>query len=112
VPKDFIKIYTSEKLSQIPRYLKALKIRLERGSYDPIKDINKMNRVKSFSDAFETMTGELSPHSSTEKKVSLNEFKWMIEEFKISVFAPELKTLYPVSAKRLGEKIKEINRMV
>jgi ATP-dependent helicase HrpA len=112
VPKDFIRIYALEKLLQIPRYLKALKIRWERGSYDPTKDLNKMSRIKPFIDAFETMTGELSPHSSTEKKVSLNEFKWMVEEFKISVFAPELKTLYPVSAKRLEEKIKEINRMV
>ena len=71
-----------------------------------------MTRVKPFSDAFETMTDELYPYSSTEKKVNLDEFKLMVEEFKISVFAPELKTLYPVSAKRLEEKISEINRMV
>jgi ATP-dependent helicase HrpA len=32
----------------------------------------------------------------------------MIEEFKVSLFAPEIKTAFPVSAKRLAAKIKEI----
>jgi ATP-dependent helicase HrpA len=36
----------------------------------------------------------------------------MLEEFKVSVFAQELKTAIPVSAKRLDRKLKEIDRMV
>jgi ATP-dependent helicase HrpA len=36
----------------------------------------------------------------------------MIEEYKVSLFAQELKTPYPVSPKRLGEKVREFERMV
>jgi ATP-dependent helicase HrpA len=36
----------------------------------------------------------------------------MIEEYKISVFAQELKTALPVSQKRLSSKLKEIERMI
>jgi hypothetical protein len=32
----------------------------------------------------------------------------MLEEFRVAVFAPELKTAYPISAKRLAEKLREI----
>ena len=37
---------------------------------------------------------------------------WMIEEYKVSVFAQEIKTAFPVSAKRLEKKIHEIERMI
>lgn len=40
---------------------------------------------------------------------ALSELRWMIEEFKIAVFAPEMKTAFPVSAVRLARKIKEID---
>jgi ATP-dependent helicase HrpA len=36
----------------------------------------------------------------------------MIEEYKVSVFAQELKTAIPISAKRLEQKLGEIKRMV
>ena len=36
----------------------------------------------------------------------------MIEEFQVALFAPELKTAFPVSPKRLAEKIKEIEALV
>jgi hypothetical protein len=36
----------------------------------------------------------------------------MIEEYKISLFAPEIKTLFTISPKRLKDKLKEIGRMI
>jgi len=47
-----------------------------------------------------------------EKRKSFEEFFWMVEEFKVSVFAQELKTPFPVSAKRLEKKLREVERMV
>jgi ATP-dependent helicase HrpA len=41
----------------------------------------------------------------------LEELFWMIEEYKVSIFAQELKTAVPVSAKRLEEKFGEVERM-
>jgi len=52
------------------------------------------------------------PPLSAEKRRAIEELRWMIEEFKVSLFAPELKTAFPVSPKRLAEKIKEIEALV
>jgi ATP-dependent helicase HrpA len=45
---------------------------------------------------------------SKEKKTKIEELFWMIEEYKVSLFAQELKTPYPVSPKKLNQLIKEI----
>ena len=54
----------------------------------------------------------LSPHATGEKREAVEVFRWMIEEFKVSLFAQELKTRFPVSSKRLEKQRKEIDRMV
>jgi ATP-dependent helicase HrpA len=43
--------------------------------------------------------------------VAITELRWMIEEFKLALFAPEIKTAFPVSAVRLARKIAEIDAM-
>jgi ATP-dependent helicase HrpA len=43
---------------------------------------------------------------------ALEEFRWMIEEYKVSVFAQEIKTAFPISRKRLEKKVQEIERIV
>jgi ATP-dependent helicase HrpA len=53
----------------------------------------------------------LAPEASAEKRCALEELHWAIEEYKVSVYAQELKTVIPVSPKRLAEKIREIERM-
>jgi ATP-dependent helicase HrpA len=112
VPGDFLDIYPSERLAHIPRYLKAMEMRAVRGANDPEKDRIKTARVEGFIKACGKMREELSPHASREKREEVEAFLWMIEEFKISLFAQELGTPFPVSVKRLEEKRKEIERMV
>ncbi len=58
------------------------------------------------------MLKELRPGASPEKKAAVEEYFWLIEEYKVSLFAQELKTAVPVSKKRLEKKLKEIQRMV
>jgi len=53
----------------------------------------------------------LTPQSSAQKRQALEELVWMIEEYKVSIFAQELKTAGPMSPKRLEEKVREIERM-
>jgi ATP-dependent helicase HrpA len=86
--------------------------RAERGAHDPSKDRNKMAQAAVFIEAFDKLRNEMSPHASPQKREALENFRWMVEEFKVSLFAQELKTPYPVSKKRLQEKQKEIERMV
>jgi ATP-dependent helicase HrpA len=50
--------------------------------------------------------------ASEEKLKLIEEYRWMIEEYKVSLFAQELKTAFPVSRKRLEKKRQEIERIV
>ena len=55
---------------------------------------------------------ELTPNATAEKRRAVEEYFWMLEEYKVSVFAQELKTAIPISAKRLQDKLKQIERMI
>jgi ATP-dependent helicase HrpA len=112
VPPDFPDLYPSDRLAHIPRYLKAMQLRAERGANDPEKDRNKAAQVEAFEEAFHRMRAELSPRASQDKREALETYRWMIEEFKVSLFAQELKTPFRVSSKRLEKKRKEIESMV
>jgi ATP-dependent helicase HrpA len=118
VPKNFLDVYPLERLIQLPRYLEALRIRLDRGKIDFDKDRKKAEQVRPFSEALQRMQpdesggrGRPKPEAfgiPPEKKRLIDEYRWMVEEFKVAIFAPELKTAFPISPKRLAVKIKEI----
>jgi ATP-dependent helicase HrpA len=112
VPRNFTELYSMEELAPLPRYLKALEIRAERGAHDPEKDRAKAGQLKEFAAALQTMTDSLDPAASAEKRAAVENFRWMVEEYKVSLFAQELKTRVPVSKKKLEEARKEIERLV
>jgi ATP-dependent helicase HrpA len=112
VPDHFLERYSLDRLGQIPRYLKAMQVRAERGRHDPEKDRRKMSQAEEFIDLTQEIGQSLSTHATREKKEAIQSFRWMVEEYKVSLFAQELKTPFPVSPKRLREKKKEIDRMV
>ena len=112
VPLDFLKLYDADRLNHLPRYLKALQVRAERGANDPEKHRLRTAQVEVFAGSLRRLTQNLSPYASGAKRVALEDFRWMIEEFKVSLFAQELKTAFPLSRKRLEQKEREIERMV
>ncbi|MGB9004161.1 MAG: ATP-dependent RNA helicase HrpA [Candidatus Aminicenantales bacterium] len=111
VPKDFLERYGLERLIHLPRYLKALELRLERAKQGLEKDRHKAAQAEVFIKALEKL-GALKENApakiSPAKHAAIEEFRWLVEEFKVSLFAPELRTAVPVSAKRLEGKLKEI----
>jgi ATP-dependent helicase HrpA len=111
MPPDFPTLYRDEKLPDIIRYLRALTVRTERGLTHLEKAFHKTNKVKTFVVRHRDMVSDVSMHTSDAKKAAIAELGWMIEEYKISVFAQEIKTPSPISAKRLEKKIQEIERM-
>ena len=111
VPPDFLLKYDADRLVHIVRYLKALMIRAERGLLHLERAWAKSLEIKPYDDFLQQSLQELSPIASGEKRHALEDFRWMIEEYKVSLFAQELKTPYPVSKKRLDEKMREIERM-
>ena len=111
VPKDFLERYSLERLNHLPRYLKALELRVERAGQSLEKDRQKAAQAEVFVRTLDKLAamkenapGKISPA----KRTAIDEFRWLVEEFKVSLFAPELRTAVPVSAKRLEAKLKEI----
>ncbi|MBN2244621.1 MAG: ATP-dependent RNA helicase HrpA [Candidatus Aminicenantes bacterium] len=108
IPANFLDLYHLERLKHLPRYAEALRIRLERAKNDPEKDRKKAEQVSIFIHDLERIQRDYADKIDQDTKNSLDDFRWMIEEFKVSLFAPELKTAYPVSPKRLLEARKKI----
>ena len=111
VPENFIALYDIEKYADLVRYMKAIRIRAERAVSDPLKEQKKAEKVSPYVESLRHLLDELTPDVSEEKKKETEAFFWMIEEYKISVFAQELKTPYPVSQKKLNSKLSQIRRM-
>ncbi|MEO6772433.1 MAG: ATP-dependent RNA helicase HrpA [Kofleriaceae bacterium] len=84
------------------RYLKALQIRLQRQAHDPQKDHTKAAPVVPLWTAFVARRAELLAKGRTARE--LDEFGWMVEELRVQVFAPELKTAVPISLARVQEQ--------
>jgi ATP-dependent helicase HrpA len=89
-----------------------LTIRARRAPVDFEKDQAKAAEVGTFADGLSRLLKTLSPAVSAEKRQAIEDYFWMLEEYKVSVFAQELKTAIPISAKRLQNKLKQIERMV
>ena len=112
VPKNFPDLYSPDDLTHLPRYLKAFEVRAERGAHHPEKDKAKETQMEEFAEALRTMKERIGPSTSSEKRAAVESFRWMLEEFRVSLFAQELKTRFPVSKKKLEDTRKEIERMV
>ncbi len=111
VPETFIDLYDTGRLIHLVRYLKALSIRAKRASANIEKDRVKADEIQTFTESLNRLLKRLSQATSEEKKAAIEAYFWMIEEYKVSIFAQELKTSVPVSKKRLEERLKEIERM-
>lgn len=103
LPKDFVWVNPYVQWRHVPRYLKALRIRAERLAFNPEKDEEKYEQLQPWLEYFRELQ---SKPADQELSAYIDEFKWMIEEFRVSLFAPEVKTAGPISAKRL-EKFKD-----
>jgi ATP-dependent helicase HrpA len=112
VPENFLELYANERLLHLARYIRVISLRTQRWLVNPEKDMAKAKILKRFNHKLEELLEDLTPEASEEKRIAIEEFFWLIEEFKISLFAQELKTVVSVSEKRLSQKIFEIMRMV
>ncbi len=112
VPENFPCIYDSLKMKNLERYVAALGIRAARGAEEPLKDAEKAGKIEKYKQILDRMLSDLSPEASMEKADAVENFFWMLEEYKISVFAQELKTNIKISPKRLDEKCRLIKEMV
>ena len=85
---------------RLPIYLKAMTLRLEKYSSNPARDAAREADIQELEQMWQEKTDGLVKQGLPVSD-DLAEFKWMIEELRVSLFAQELKTPYPVSVKRL-----------
>ena len=99
LPRRFLATMPFDRLAHLPRYLKALATRMERAKLNPAKDAERVQQLAPFVAALK----RLGPHPPKDAgaRQRLEEFRWMVEEFKVSIFAQELGTVAPVSPQRL-----------
>lgn len=112
LPSDFLIRYGEERLVHVGRYLRALAMRAERGAVHLKKSRERETELRELAEWREKTIRELTGDASEAKSQALEEFGWMIEEYKVSLFAQELKTAVPVSRKRLDAMMGEIKRML
>lgn len=85
---------------RLPIYLKAMTLRLEKYSSNPARDAAREADIQELEQMWQEKTDSLIKQGHPISD-GLAGFKWMIEELRVSLFAQELKTPYPVSVKRL-----------
>ena len=96
----FLRELPTSRLAHYPRYLKAMRLRAERLRQDPAKDQQRMLQVLPF-------WRDYLKHRAAGTG-GLDELRWLIEEWRVSLFAQELKTAEPVSAKRLTRALEAL----
>ncbi len=105
--KQFITTTPSEWLRQYPRYLRAIELRLEKAQHNASRD--RQLRL-AFADLWQAWR-KRHEHANKQQidSLQLNHYRWMLEEYRVSLFAQELKTRFPVSEKRLKKLWNEIS---
>ena len=106
MPPLFIRQTPYERLIHLPRYLKAATQRIDKLRADPARDAKLMSEMapllSQYSRARTQRKGTKDP--------ALDEFRWMLEELRVALFAQELRTPMPVSVKRLQKTWESLQR--
>lgn len=93
---------------RLPIYLKAMTLRLEKYSSNPARDAAREADIQELEQMWQEKNDGLVKQGLPVSD-DLTAFKWMIEELRVSLFAQELKTPYPVSVKRLLKEWEDLN---
>nr|WP_232343729.1 ATP-dependent RNA helicase HrpA [Gilliamella sp. W8128] len=107
VYKGFVAQTGYDKLPDIYRYLSAIEKRLEKLGSNMAKDRQAMNIIEEVKNEYQTWLNSLPENQKPLSKVT--NIKWMIEELRVNLFAQQLGTPYPISAKRIRQQIETVS---
>ncbi len=99
IGKRFVAEHGFDHLTHFPRYLKAIGVRLEKLRSDPSRDARLMAELAPVMLPYQRALGDRQGNRQADPKMT--EFRWLLEELRVSLFAQELRTPMPVSVKRL-----------
>ncbi|HSB22532.1 MAG TPA: DUF3418 domain-containing protein, partial [Burkholderiaceae bacterium] len=92
-------------LQHLPRYLKAITLRLDKLRADPVRDAARMAELRPLEQRYARRVAELRGAPDAR----LDEYRWLLEELRVSFFAQELRTPQPVSVKRLDKAWQQLS---
>jgi ATP-dependent helicase HrpA len=96
LPPDFLRRTPFDRLRHVPRYLRGMKLRADRWKRDTARDAQRAAELAQFAAA------------AAKPELADTEFRWLVEEFRVSLFAQDLGTDGPVSAVRLRRLWEEL----
>jgi len=106
VYRGFLAATPWSQLPHLPRYLKAMSLRMDKQPANPQRDGQRGAEIRQLWDSWQARSAERVEAGNASQ--ALLDFRWQIEELRVSLFAQELKTPYPVSLKRLQKSWAEI----
>jgi len=102
LPKRFFSQTPWERLQHLARYIKAMKLRLDKYPSSVDRDTKSAQNVQMVWQRWQDKVSNLRK-ANAEISEGLADYRWLIEELRVSLFAQELKTPFPVSVKRLDK---------
>ena len=105
-PRHFLLQTPAAQLSHYPRYLKAIAIRLDKLRAEPARDQASLAQINALQQGYQRAVAARKGVPDPR----LEEFRWLLEELRVSLFAQELRTPMPVSAKRLQKVWASLSR--
>jgi ATP-dependent helicase HrpA len=97
MPKRFVMETPWSQMQHLPRYLKAIVMRLDKARSEPERDHEKLVELRPLEQRYWRLLAERKGQQDSR----MIEFRWLLEELRVSLFAQTLRTPQPVSAKRL-----------
>ena len=105
LPKNFLVATPWAQLQHCARYLKAITLRLDKYRADPARDAQRLAELKPLEQKYWRLVAERKGQTDAR----MLEFRWLLEELRVSFFAQELRTPQPVSVKRLEKAWGQLN---
>ena len=105
MPKRFVALTPYTQLQHFPRYLKAITLRLDKLKGDPARDAQRLTELRPLDQRYTRRLADLKGVLDART----DEFRWLLEELRVSLFAQELRTPQPVSIKRLEKAWAQIS---
>ena len=99
MPRRFLSTTPASQLMHLPRYFKAIAMRLDKWRADPSRDAQRLSELRPLEQRYLRFLAQR--HGVAD--AGLQDFRWLLEELRVSLFAQELRTPQPVSAKRLDK---------
>jgi len=106
VYRGFLSHTPYQQLKQIPRYLKAIAMRLDKLHHAAARDQKLLGEIKAAYQQWRQREQKYRLEGKRDERVE--EMRWRFEELRVSLFAQELGTAYPVSLKRIEKRWKEL----